>query len=170
MLCLFSTLSCRVGTLQISIIIIKHGHVQFLVQALHWLPVQARIDYKLSPTCHNFSDSSHLQAASFFRHMDTLYPTSFPCWSISNNAQNCWDSVHGTSNETNLKKEEKIQAIRSTLPRPNNVPGFLPPLTPPPPPTKKKNRSHFLFFKIKCMFTTFCSWFIPLKAPPLCSN
>ena len=37
----------------------KHDHVQPLLQALHWLPVQARIDYKLSTICHNFfSDSS----------------------------------------------------------------------------------------------------------------
>ena len=34
-------------------------HVQCLLQALHWLPDQARIDYKLSTVCHNFfSDSS----------------------------------------------------------------------------------------------------------------
>ena len=33
--------------------------VQSLLQAFHWLPVQARIDYKMSTICHNlFSDSS----------------------------------------------------------------------------------------------------------------
>ena len=33
--------------------------MQPLLQALHWLPVQARIDYKLSTLCHNFfSDSA----------------------------------------------------------------------------------------------------------------
>ena len=32
--------------------------VKSLLQALHWLPVQARIDYKMSTICHNiFSDS-----------------------------------------------------------------------------------------------------------------
>ena len=37
----------------------KHDHVQPLLQALHWLPVQARIDYKLSAICRSvFSDSS----------------------------------------------------------------------------------------------------------------
>ena len=33
--------------------------MQCLLQALHWLPDQARIDYKLSTVCHNFfADSS----------------------------------------------------------------------------------------------------------------
>ena len=32
----------------------KLDHVQPLLQAIHWLPVQARIDYKLSTICHNF--------------------------------------------------------------------------------------------------------------------
>ena len=32
----------------------RRDHVQPLLQALHWLPVQARIDYKLSIICHNF--------------------------------------------------------------------------------------------------------------------
>ena len=37
----------------------KHDHVQPLLQAPHWLLVQARTDYKLSTICHNFfSDSS----------------------------------------------------------------------------------------------------------------
>ena len=37
----------------------KYDHVQPLLQALCWLPVQAQIDYKLSAICHNvFSDSS----------------------------------------------------------------------------------------------------------------
>ena len=37
----------------------RHDHVQPLLQALHWLPVQARIDYKLSAICRSvFSDSS----------------------------------------------------------------------------------------------------------------
>ena len=37
----------------------RRDHVQRLLQALHWLPVQARVDYKLSTVCLNFfSDSS----------------------------------------------------------------------------------------------------------------
>ena len=37
----------------------KRDHVQPLLQALYWLPLPARIDYKLSTICHNFiSDSS----------------------------------------------------------------------------------------------------------------
>ena len=37
----------------------RRNHVQPLLQALHWLLVQARVDYKLSTLCHNFfSDSS----------------------------------------------------------------------------------------------------------------
>ena len=35
----------------------KRDHVLSLLCALHWLPVQAKIDYKLSTSCHNFSDS-----------------------------------------------------------------------------------------------------------------
>ena len=37
----------------------KRDYVQSLLQALHWLLAQARIDYKLSTACHSFfSDSS----------------------------------------------------------------------------------------------------------------
>ena len=36
----------------------KRGHVQPLLQALHWLPDQARIDYKLSAICHSFFSNS----------------------------------------------------------------------------------------------------------------
>ena len=32
------------------------------LQAHHWLPVQARTDYKLSIICHNFSSLTHLAA------------------------------------------------------------------------------------------------------------
>ena len=40
----------------------KRDHVQPLLQALHWLPVQVRTDYKLSTIGHNvFSDSSSAQ-------------------------------------------------------------------------------------------------------------
>ena len=63
-------------------------HVQPLFQALHCLPVQARIDYRLSTLCHNFFLwltpflplwSFHcvhpFQTASFFyRHTDTSHP------------------------------------------------------------------------------------------------
>ena len=39
----------------------RRNHVQSFLQALHWLPVQARVDYKLSTICHNFfSDSPSL--------------------------------------------------------------------------------------------------------------
>ena len=35
------------------------GHVQPLLNALLWLPIQPRIDFKLSTVCHNFfSDAS----------------------------------------------------------------------------------------------------------------
>ena len=33
----------------------RHDHVQPLLQALHWLPVNAKIHYTLSTICHNFS-------------------------------------------------------------------------------------------------------------------
>ena len=36
----------------------KKDLVQPLLQALHWLPIQARVDYKLSTICHSFSESS----------------------------------------------------------------------------------------------------------------
>ena len=37
----------------------KHDYVQPLLQALHWLPVHARIDYNMSTVCHKpFSGSS----------------------------------------------------------------------------------------------------------------
>ena len=32
----------------------RHHHVQPFLQALHWSPVRARIDYKLLTICHNF--------------------------------------------------------------------------------------------------------------------
>ena len=44
----------------------KRDHVQPLLQALRWLPVQARIDNKLSTICHDFfSDSSHAYFSDF---------------------------------------------------------------------------------------------------------
>ena len=47
--------------------------VQSLLQALHWLPVQARIDYKMSAICHNlFSDSS----PAYFSDPFTVYTPS----------------------------------------------------------------------------------------------
>ena len=63
----------------------KHANVimsqQPLLHALHWLPAQARIDYKLSTVCHNlFLDSffayrSDLFTVLFFcRHTDISYP------------------------------------------------------------------------------------------------
>jgi hypothetical protein len=36
----------------------KRDHVTPLLRTLHWLPVQARIDYKLSVLCHNFFTDS----------------------------------------------------------------------------------------------------------------
>ena len=36
----------------------KRDHVQPLLPALHWLPVQAGIDYKLSTVCHHFFSNS----------------------------------------------------------------------------------------------------------------
>ena len=40
----------------------NRDHVRFPPQAPHWLPVQARIDYKLSTIGYNFSD--HLTACT----------------------------------------------------------------------------------------------------------
>ena len=36
----------------------KRDHITPLLRTLHWLPIQARIDYKLSTICHNFFFSS----------------------------------------------------------------------------------------------------------------
>jgi hypothetical protein len=36
----------------------KRDHVTPLLHSLHWLPIQARIDYKLSVLCHNFFSES----------------------------------------------------------------------------------------------------------------
>ena len=37
----------------------KHDHITPILRQLHWLPVQARIEYKIAVLCHNFfSDSS----------------------------------------------------------------------------------------------------------------
>ena len=36
----------------------KHDHVTPLLHSLHWLPIQARIDYKLAVLCHNFFSDS----------------------------------------------------------------------------------------------------------------
>ena len=47
-------------------------HVQPLLQALHWLPVQTTVDYKLSTIFHNFfSDSSPV----YLSHLLTVYNT-----------------------------------------------------------------------------------------------
>ena len=56
----------------------KHDHKPPLLQVLHWLPVQARIDYKLTTICHavsptvlqsngicSYSDMSHLVLPCF---------------------------------------------------------------------------------------------------------
>ena len=44
----------------------KRDHVKPRLQAFHWLPVQARIDYKLSSFCHNFfSDLSPAYLSDF---------------------------------------------------------------------------------------------------------
>ena len=51
----------------------KRDHVPPLLQTLHCLPVQARIDYKLSAICHNlFSDSS----PAYFSDLLTVYTLS----------------------------------------------------------------------------------------------
>ena len=53
----------------------KRDYVQPLLQALHWLPVQARTEYKLSSICHNFfSESSPAYVSDLF----TLYTPSYP--------------------------------------------------------------------------------------------
>ena len=53
----------------------KRDYVQPLLQALRWLPVQARIEYKLSSICHYFlSDSSPV----YFSDLFTVYTPSYP--------------------------------------------------------------------------------------------
>ena len=43
------------------------------LQALYWLPVQARMDYKLSTVCHNFFSDS---CPAYFSDLLTVYTTS----------------------------------------------------------------------------------------------
>ena len=51
----------------------KHDHIQPLLQSLHWLPVQARIEYKLSTLCHNFFSNS---SPVYFSDLLTVYTPS----------------------------------------------------------------------------------------------
>ena len=51
----------------------KHDYEQPFLQALHWSPVQARIDYNVSAVCHKpFSGSS----PAFFSDLVTVYTPS----------------------------------------------------------------------------------------------
>ena len=46
----------------------KRGHVSSLLRTLHWLPIQARIEYKLSTLCHSFfSDTAPAYLSDFPR-------------------------------------------------------------------------------------------------------
>jgi len=51
----------------------KRDHVTPLLHSLHWLPVQARIDYKLSVLCHNFFSDS---CPSYITELLTVYSPS----------------------------------------------------------------------------------------------
>jgi hypothetical protein len=48
----------------------KHEHVTPLLRALHWLPIQARIDYKLSTLCFQFFSGS---SPAYFSQLLTVY-------------------------------------------------------------------------------------------------
>ena len=44
----------------------KRDHVSPLLRTLHWLPIQARIEYKLSTLCHSlFSDTAPVTLSDF---------------------------------------------------------------------------------------------------------
>lgn len=51
----------------------KRDHISPLLKSLHWLPVQARIDYKLSVLCHNFFSGS---APKYFDQLLSVYTPS----------------------------------------------------------------------------------------------
>ena len=58
----------------------KRGHVLPLLRTLHWLPIQARIEYKLSTLCHSFfSDTAHVYLSDLLR----VYPPSRQLRSLS---------------------------------------------------------------------------------------
>ena len=48
----------------------KRDHATPLLQTLHWLPIQARIDYKISVLCYNFFSGS---SPSYFSDLLTVY-------------------------------------------------------------------------------------------------
>ena len=98
----------------------KRDHVSPLLRTLHWLPIQARIKYKLSALCHSFfSDTAHVYLSDFHVYSPsrqlrsssdsrtlripqmktkTVGHRSFPCATPSD-----WNSLH-----------RKIRDIRST--------------------------------------------------------
>ena len=46
----------------------KRGHVSPLLRTLHWLPIQASIEYKLSTLCHSFfSDTAPVYLSDLLR-------------------------------------------------------------------------------------------------------
>ena len=48
-------------------LIYKRDHISFLLRTLHWLPIQARIEYKLSTLCHSlFSDTAPVYLSDLF--------------------------------------------------------------------------------------------------------
>ena len=48
----------RIGRIKLVFKAPRRDYVQPLLQALHWLPVQARIDNRLSTICHNLFSNS----------------------------------------------------------------------------------------------------------------
>ena len=55
----------------------RRNHVQPLLQALHWLLVQARVDYKLSTICHDIVLLSHPLPTSLTFSLCTHLPDNF---------------------------------------------------------------------------------------------
>ena len=51
----------------------KRDHVTPLLRALHWLPIEARVEYKLSLHCHNFFQGA---CPAYFSNMLTAYTPS----------------------------------------------------------------------------------------------
>ena len=109
----------------------KCDHVQPLLQALRWLQVQARLDYKLSTICHNFSDSS----PAYFSGLLTVYnPSRQLCssadtWILRNPhvrtktfgqgcfshcAQKQWNSLP-SDNDIHRNQSSKTNAFKTAL-------------------------------------------------------
>ena len=72
----------------------KRDHVTPLLKSLHWLPVQARIDYKLSVLCHNFFSGC---APKYFDRLLSVYAPSRPLRSSTDNRLLCVPRVRTVS-------------------------------------------------------------------------